>query len=147
MNFMRSLIKELVVFSKRLSGPVWSSQFDLHWAGPHLPWWMRMECFKVLLFFRSYFYPLGEIFVNQRVLLHKAEFTLKTALNSLGECNEFADHHHESFCLSIDSLSCAKRSLDFCILFKFIFLYLRYIPPTIVLFTHFAYTNFFMCIL
>ena len=53
-----------------------------------------------------------------------AGFTSKTALNSLEECNEFADHHHESFCLSIDSLSCTKRSLDLCILFKVTFLYL-----------------------
>ena len=40
----------------------------------------------------------------------------------------FKDHHYESFSLSRDSLSCASRSLDLCILFKFI-LYLWYIPP------------------
>ena len=36
----------------------------------------------------------------------------------------FKDHHYESLFLSIDSLSCATDSLDLCILFKFIFLYL-----------------------
>ena len=37
----------------------------------------------------------------------------------------FKDHHYESFFLSKDSLSCATHTLDLCILFKFIFLYLR----------------------
>ena len=40
---------------------------------------------------------------------------------SWGISKEFADHRYESFCLSIDSLSCANRSLDLCILFKFIY--------------------------
>ena len=47
----------------------------------------------------------------------------------------FKDHHYESLFLSIDSLSCATDSLDLCILFKFIFLYL-----ILALFTYFAYT-------
>ena len=83
-----------------------------------------------------------------------ARFTLKTALNSHDECNEFADpafvqdHHYKSFCLSRDSLSCATPSFDLCIILKFIFLYLWYTFRTILaLFTHFVYTNFFICIL
>ena len=57
----------------------------------------------------------------------------------------FKDHHYKSFCLSRDSLSCATRSADLCILLKFIFLHLWYTFRTILaLFTHFVYTNFFM---
>ena len=56
---------------------------------------------------------------------------IETAQNSRGECNEFADllFWRLSLCLSRDSLSCDTRSLDLCILFKFIFLNLWYNPP------------------
>ena len=56
---------------------------------------------------------------------------IETAQNSHEECNEFADllFWRLSLCLSRDSLSRDTRSLDLCILFRFIFLYLWYIPP------------------
>ena len=50
-------------------------------------------------------------------------------------------------CLSRESLSCDTSSLDLCILFKFIFLYLWYIPPHSCTFHTFYFTNFFLCIL
>ena len=55
----------------------------------------------------------------------------------------FKDHHYESFRLSRDSLSCATRSLDLCILFKFIFLHLWYIPPHSCPFHTFCLHHFF----
>ena len=66
-------------------------------------------------------------FVNQHVFL----IYIETAQNSREECNEFADllFWGLSLCLSRESLSCDTRSLDLCILFKFIFLYLWYNAP------------------
>ena len=55
----------------------------------------------------------------------------------------FKGHHYELFCLSRDSLSCATRSLDLFILFKFIFLYLWYIPPHSCAFHTFCLHQFF----
>ena len=48
-----------------------------------------------------------------------------------------------SILLSRDSLSCHTRSLDLCILFKFIFLYLWYIPPHSCVFHTFCLHQFF----
>ena len=60
----------------------------------------------------------------------------------------FNDHHYKSFCLLRDSISRATRSLDLCILFKFIFFYTSdTFRPILALFTHFTYTNFFICTL
>ena len=53
-----------VIFSKLLSEPACSSQVDLHWASPHLPWGMQRICGP--FFFRIYFCLLRE-FVNQHV--------------------------------------------------------------------------------
>ena len=55
----------------------------------------------------------------------------------------FNDHHYKSFCLLRDSMSRATRSLDLCILFKFIFLYLWYIPPHSCTFHTFYLHQFF----
>ena len=70
---------------------------------------------------------------------------IKTAQNSRGECNEFTNLllWRLSLYLSRDSLSCDTRSLDLCILFKFIFLYLWYIPPHSCALTHFTWHQFF----
>ena len=71
---------------------------------------------------------------------------IETAQISREECNELADLFfiRLSLCLSTDFLSCDTRSLDLCILFKFIFLYLWYIPPhSCALFTHFTLHQFF----
>ena len=82
------------------------------------------------LFFRIYL-CLSRYFVNQHVFF-AARFTLRQPKTpAAGECNEFADllfwrlYHYALR----DSLSCDTRSLDLCILFRFIFLYLWYIPP------------------
>ena len=73
---------------------------------------------------------------------------IETAQNSRGQCNEFTDLHcllfwRLSLCLSRDPLSCDTRSLDLCILFKFIFLYLWYIPPHSCAFHTFYFTPIF----
>ena len=70
---------------------------------------------------------------------------IETAQNSGEECNEFADllFWRLSLCLSRDSLSCDSRSLNPCILFKFIFLYLWYIPPHSCAFHTFYLRQFF----
>ena len=66
---------------------------------------------------------------------------------SWGISKEFADHRYESFCLSIDSLSCAKRSLDLCILFKVYFHTSDTFRP-LLCFSHILLTPiFFICIL
>ena len=58
------------------------------------------------------------------------------------------DHHYESFFLSRDSLFCANHSLDLlCFIQVYIFIPLDTFCPILGLFTHFAYTNFFICIL
>ena len=77
-------------------------------------------------------------FVNQHVFL----IYIETAQNSHEECNEFADllFWRLSLCLSRDSLSCDTRSLDLCSLFKFIFLYLWYVPPHSCAFHAFYFT-------
>ena len=49
-----------------------------------------------------------------------------------------------SLCLSRHSLSCHTRSLDLCILIKFIFLYLLAFRPILALFTHFTLHQFFL---
>ena len=81
-------------------------------------------------------------FVNQHVFF----IYIETAQNSREECNEFADllFWRLSLCLSRDSLSCDTRSLDLCILFRFIFLYLWYIPPHSYAFHTFTLHQFFL---
>ena len=71
---------------------------------------------------------------------------IETAQNSRGECNEFADllFWRLSLFLSRDSLSCDTRSLDLCILFKFIFYTSDTFHPILVLFTHFTLHQFFL---
>ena len=55
-----------VIFSKTLTYPACSSQVDLHWASPHLPWGMQRICGA--FFFRIYL-CLSRDFVNQHVFL------------------------------------------------------------------------------
>ena len=114
-----------VIFSKLLSEPAWSLKVDLHWASPHLQWIQRI-CRH--LFFRIYFCLSGD-FVNQHAFC--SSIYIETALNSREECIEFADllFWRLSLCLLTDSLSRDTRSWVLCILFKFICLYLWYIPP------------------
>ena len=55
-----------VIFSKTLTYPACSSQVDLHWASPHLPWGMQRICGA--FFFRIYL-CLSRDFVNQHVFM------------------------------------------------------------------------------
>ena len=70
-------------------------------------------------YLRTFFFEF--IYVFREILSTSMFFCcpiyIYTAQNSRGECNEFAD------------LCCDTRLLDLCILFKFIFLNLWYIPP------------------
>ena len=111
------------IFSKLLSEPACSSQVALHRASPHLPWGRQRICWPFILEF------IGEILSTSMFCC--CSIYIETAQNSLEECNEFADllFWRPSIRLSRDSLSCDTRSLDLCILFKFIFLYLWYILP------------------
>ena len=97
--------------------------------------------------FQKLFLPLAmERFLSTSSCPFTGRFTLKgNATNLRTFC--FKDHHYESFCLSRDSLSCATRSLDLCILFTFMFYTSDTLRPILALLTHFAYTDFFTCIL
>ena len=126
-----------VIFSKLLSEPACSSQVDLHWTSPHLPWGMQRICWPFILEF------IREILSTS--MFFWCSIYIETAQNSREECNEFADllFWRLSLRLSRDSLSCDTRSLDLCVL-KFICLYLWYIPPHSWVFTHFTLHQFFL---
>ena len=94
-------------------------------------------------FFLEFIYVFREILSTS--MFFCCSIYIETAQNSRRECNEFADllFWRLSLCLSRDSLSCDTRSLDLCILFKFIFLYLWYIPPHSCAFHTFYFTPIF----
>ena len=114
-----------------------SSQVDLHWASPHLPWGMQRICGPFILEF------IREILSTS--MFFCCSIYIETAQNSREEYNELADllFWRLSLCLSRESLSCDTRSLDLCTLFKFIFLYLWYIPPHFCAFHTFSFTPIF----
>ena len=98
-------------------------------------------------FFLEFIYVFREILSTS--MFFYCSIYIETAQNSRGQCNELADllFWRLSFCLSRDSLSWHSliRSLY---LFKFIFLYLWYIPPHSCAFDTFYLTPiFFLCIL
>ena len=97
----------------------------------------REECnaFEDLLFFRS-FVCLWRGFCQLACL-----FAALNYHDLLTFC--FNDHHYESFFLSRDSFSCATHSLDLCILFKFIFLYLWILSAPLLRFSHILLTLIF----
>ena len=80
-------------------------------------------------FFLEFIYVFREILSTS--MFFCCSIYIETAQSSRGECIEFKDllFWRLSLCLSRDSLSYDTRSLDLCILFKFIFLYLWYFPP------------------
>ena len=85
-----------VIFSKRLSEPACSSQVDLHWASPHLPWGMQRICrpfFKFIYVFRE---------ILSTSMFFCCSIYIETAQNSRGECIEFKDllFWRLSLCLS-----------------------------------------------
>ena len=94
------------------------------------------------LFFKIYL-CFSRDFVNQHVF-SAAQFTFKrpkthvrNATNLRTVC--FEDYHYAFQ----ETLSCDTRSLDLCVLFKFIFLYLLYIPPHSCAFHTFYFTPIF----
>ena len=131
-----------IIFSKLISEPASSSQVDLHWVSPHLPWRVQRICG---LFFRIYLCPSRD-FVNQHVFLlfdlHWDSPKLPWGIQRI--CGPFVLKTIIMPFKRSDSLFCDTRSLDLCILFKFIFLDLYYIPPhSCALFTHFTLHQFF----
>ena len=119
------------------SEPACSSQFDLHWASPHLSW--RTFCFL------EFIIPFETILSSS--MFFCSSIYIETALNFREECNEFAGllFWRLSLCLSIDSLSCDTRALYLCILLKSILLLIPLIHSAPFLrFSHLLlYTNFF----
>ena len=113
-----------------------AGRFTLSQSSPPV----RNATYLRTFFFRIYL-RLSRDFVSQHVFFC-CSIHIETAQNSHEECNEFADllFWRLSLCLSRDSLSCDTRSLDLCILFKFIFLYLWYIPPHSCAFHTFYFT-------
>ena len=108
----------------------------------------REECNVFQTFFLEFIYVFREILSTS--MFFCCSIYIETAQNSREECNEFADllFFRLSLCLSRDSSSCDTRSLDLCISFKFIFLYLWYILPHSRAFHTFYFTPiFFLCIL
>ena len=96
-------------------------------------------------FFFKFMYVFREILSTS--MFFCCSIYIETAQNSSEECSEFADllFFRLSLCLSRDSLSCDTRSSDLCIFFKFIFLYLYYIPlHSCALSTILVNTNFFL---
>ena len=91
-------------------------------------------------FFSEFIYVFREIMSTS--MFFCCSIYIETAQSSREECNDFADllFWRLSLCLSRDSLSCDSRSLNPCILFKFIFLYLWYIPPHSCAFHTFYFT-------
>ena len=87
----------------------------------------REEC-NVATYLRTFFSEFISVFreILSTSMFFCCSIYIETAQNSRRECNEFADFlfRRLSLCLSRDPLSCDTRSLDLCILFKFIFLYL-----------------------
>ena len=116
-----------------LRGVFFAGRFTLSQSSPPV----RNAKYLRTFYFRIY----SRDFDNQ----HCCSIYIETAQNSREECNEFADllFWRLSLCLSRDSLSCDTRSLDLCILFKFIFLYLWYIPPHSCAFHTFYFTSIF----
>ena len=113
--------RHTVIFSKLISEPACSSQVDLHWASPQLPWGMLRICGP---FFRIYL-CLSRDFVNQHVFLlldlHWDSPKLPWGMQRI--CGPFV---FQTIIMPFKRLFVLWHSLiiDLRILFKFIFLYL-----------------------
>ena len=103
----------------------------------------REECNVFADLFFKFIYVFREILSTS--MFFGCSIYIETAQNSREKCNEFADllFWRLSLCLSRDALSCDTRSLDLCILFKSILLYLWYIPPHCCAFYTFYFTPIF----
>ena len=121
-------------FLKKKNGSVgrWETKHFIWMAEAHLQYCttsfnLQIDKYSELCF--EVIFAFGEIFFNQRVLLQLDLHWRQPQTSMTNETNLrtfcFKDHRYESFFLSRDSLSGATHSLDLCVLFKFIFLYLR----------------------
>ena len=63
-----------VTFSKLLSEPACSSQVNLHWASPHLPWGMQRICGPFVL--NTIIMPFNRLFVLWHLLIRSFYFIL-----------------------------------------------------------------------
>ena len=83
-----------VIFSKLLSEPACSSQVDLHWASPHLPWGMQRICGP---FFQNLFMSFERFcqpacFFAARFTLRQPKTPVRNATNLRTFC--FEDYHY-----------------------------------------------------
>ena len=130
-----------VTFSKLLSEPACSSQVELHWASPHLPWGMQRICGPFILEF------IGEILSTN--MFFCCLIYIETAQNSREEYNEFADllFWRLSLCLSRDSVLWHSLIRSLYFIEVYIFIPLIHSAP-FSRFSHILlYTNFFLRIL
>ena len=107
---------------------------------------------RTFCFLRSYFCLWRDFY--QPACPFAARLTLKTALNSHKAklptnlrtfC--FKDHHYESFCLR-GTLCPVTLAHQIFVFYSSLYFYTSdAFRPILALFTHFAYTNFFICIL
>ena len=80
-----------VIFSKLLSEPACSSQVDLHWASPHLPWGMQRICGPFILEFIREILSTS-MFFAARFTLRQLKTPVRNATNLRTFCSE--DYHY-----------------------------------------------------
>ena len=79
-----------VILSKLLSEPACSSQVDLNWASPHLPWGMQRICGPFILEFIYVFRGI----LSTSMFFFAARFTLRQPKTSVRNAtNVFEDYH------------------------------------------------------
>ena len=94
-----SCSRHRVIFSKLLSQPACSSQVDLHWASPHLPWGMQCISGPFILEFILEILSFG-VFFAARFTLRQLKTPVWNATNLRTFC--FEDYHYafqETLCL------------------------------------------------
>ena len=126
LNFKRQLIKAQGYILKTYirTSVFFAGRFTLSQSSPPV-----RNATYLRTFFEQFIFVSREILSTSMFLFFFfccCSIYVETAQNSRVECNEFADllFFRLSLCLSRDYLFCDTRSLDLCILFKFIFLYL-----------------------
>ena len=86
--------RQRVIFSKLISEPACSSQVDLHWASPHLPWRVQSICgpffFRICLSFERFCQPA--CFFAARFTLRKPKTPVRNPTNLRTFC--FEDYHY-----------------------------------------------------
>ena len=97
--------------------------------------YFRTFFLKLFMFLKRFCQPA--CFFAARFTLTQPKTPVRNATNLRTVC--FEDYHYAFQ----ETLSCDTRSLDLCVLFKFIFLYLLYIPPHSCAFHTFYFTPIF----